>query len=46
MHPVHKSLPVLRQVLEAFGWFFTDLGQGFQTFGWSVLDWEHVILIF
>jgi len=44
MHPMHKSLPVFRQVFQVLEWFFTDLGQGFQVFGWSVSDLTHIIL--
>ncbi|MBO7130080.1 MAG: hypothetical protein J6W05_09960, partial [Prevotella sp.] len=46
LHGVHKRLPVLGLVFEVLKWLFTDLGQGFQVYGWPVPNLEHIILIF
>jgi hypothetical protein len=46
LHGVHKRLPVLGLVFEVLKWLFTDLGQGFQVYGWPAPNLEHIILIF
>ena len=44
--PCIKFLPFFRLVFQVLGWFFQNLGQDFQVFGWPALNLRQVILIF